>query len=169
MSDDAGGLTFLPWSDGDLDLLRRINAPEMMQHLGGPESEEKLLARHARYVGLDASSSADMWRLELGGVAIGSIGLWEAEWKGVPVWETGWSILPEVQGRGHAGAAAREVVRRARADGRHEWLYAFPGIDNVGSNRVCERAGFDLIAEDEVEFPRGSVMRAFVWRIRVDG
>jgi hypothetical protein len=29
-----------PWEDKDLDLLFRLNAPEMMQHLGGPESDE---------------------------------------------------------------------------------------------------------------------------------
>ncbi len=28
-----------PWADTDLTLLRCLNEPEMMKHLGGPESE----------------------------------------------------------------------------------------------------------------------------------
>jgi len=31
-----------PWEDDDLDLLFRKNAPEMMQHLGGPESKVQI-------------------------------------------------------------------------------------------------------------------------------
>jgi hypothetical protein len=41
-----------PWEDNDLDLLFLINAPEMMQHLGGPESKEQILKRHKRYLEL---------------------------------------------------------------------------------------------------------------------
>ena len=35
-----------PWTAGDLALL---DAPEMMEHLGGPESPEKLADRQRRY------------------------------------------------------------------------------------------------------------------------
>ena len=38
------------WVESDLDVLRAINVPEMKEHLGGPESEERLLRRHRRYV-----------------------------------------------------------------------------------------------------------------------
>lgn len=38
-----------PWDKGDLDLLRQLNSPEMTVHFGGPETEEKILARHKRY------------------------------------------------------------------------------------------------------------------------
>jgi hypothetical protein len=34
-----------PWEDKDLDLLFRIKAPEMMEHLGGTESKEQVLKR----------------------------------------------------------------------------------------------------------------------------
>ena len=37
-----------PWSEGDLGLLRRLNAPEMTEHLGGPETEAKVVERHER-------------------------------------------------------------------------------------------------------------------------
>ena len=38
------------WVESDLALLRRLNAPAMTEFLGGPETEEKLVARHQRYV-----------------------------------------------------------------------------------------------------------------------
>ncbi|THG33388.1 GNAT family N-acetyltransferase [Naasia lichenicola] len=176
---DGPELILRPWSDGDLGLLRRINAPEMTAHLGGPETEEKLLARHARYVGIEAAGESHMWRIDrltdpgaadLGAAdarSVGSIGIWPSDWQGDPGWETGWSILPEFQGQGLASAAAREVVRRARGFARFEWLYAFPGVGNVPSNAVCRSAGFEKVGEEDVEYPKGSLMRAGVWRIRV--
>ena len=40
------------WTQADLSLLRQANTPEMTAHLGGPETEDKLLA------GIGAISSA---------------------------------------------------------------------------------------------------------------
>lgn len=34
------------WDEGDLGLLRQLNSLEMTVHFGGPETEEKILARH---------------------------------------------------------------------------------------------------------------------------
>jgi len=39
----------VPWAEGDLPALQRANAPELMTHLGGPETDEKVRERHARY------------------------------------------------------------------------------------------------------------------------
>src|SRR5882757_347071 len=95
-----------PWSSDDLWLLRRTNAPEMTEHLGGPETEEQLLARHARYQRIDGAGGR-MYRvvLEPDGEVAGSIGFWEQTWRGEKVYETGWGVLPEFQGRGIAVAA----------------------------------------------------------------
>ena len=43
-------VTLHPWSDDDLDLLRRANTHELMDQLGGPESDEQMVARHERYL-----------------------------------------------------------------------------------------------------------------------
>jgi hypothetical protein len=45
-----------PWSEADLGLLRAMNAPELMVHLGGPETDVQVLVRHRRYVELSAES-----------------------------------------------------------------------------------------------------------------
>lgn len=157
-------VTLKPWSEDDFWVLRRANAPEMTEHLGGPETEEQLVARHRRYVGL--SERGRMYRVvSESGETVGSIGFWESDWQGGAVWETGWSVLPEFQGRGLAAVAAGAVVEAARAAGRHRYLHAFPGVDHPASNAVCRKAGFELLGAVEVEYPKGSWMRSNNWRL----
>jgi RimJ/RimL family protein N-acetyltransferase len=162
------------WSQGDLGLLRRANAPEMMDHLGGPETEEKLLVRHARYVGMKDPAAGRMYRIVLdpdggaGGEAVpeeaGTIGYWEREWQGERVYETGWAVLSAFQGRGVASAAARAVAAEAAEHGRNRYLHAFPSTDHPGSNGVCRKAGFELLAECDFEYPPGHRIRTNDWR-----
>jgi RimJ/RimL family protein N-acetyltransferase len=159
-----------PWGEDDLPLLRRANAPEMTEHLGGPESEEKVLDRHRGYVGMTAGAATGagvMFRVVLlpGLEKAGTIGYWERPWRDAVVYETGWTVLPEFQGRGIAVAAARAVVARARAERRHRFLYAFPSVGNPASNAICRRAGFSLVGECEFEFPPGRLMRSNEWRL----
>ncbi|MFI8966740.1 GNAT family N-acetyltransferase [Streptomyces sp. NPDC053493] len=158
-----------PWSDGDAGLLRAVNAPELMAHLGGPESEEQLVARQRRYVELtaDAARPGGMFRIVLlpEEVAAGSIGFWETSFEGEPVYETGWTVLPGFQGRGVATAATRAVVERARAEDRFGALLAFPSTDNGPSNAVCRKAGFRLLGERDFEYPPGRPMRCNAWRL----
>jgi RimJ/RimL family protein N-acetyltransferase len=160
-----------PWSDGDLELLRRVNAPELMDHLGGPESEEQLTVRHGRYVELsaDRTGRGRMFRITLadgsGGEAVGTIGFWERTWQGQEVYETGWAVLAGHQGRGIATAATRAVVEQARAERKHRYLHAYPSVDNGASNAVCRRAGFILIGECEFEYPPGHVLLTNDWRL----
>ncbi|MEU6122282.1 GNAT family N-acetyltransferase [Streptomyces sp. NPDC047123] len=153
-----------PWSDDDgLALLRQLNTPEMTEHLGGPETEEKLADRHRRYLGLDGRGA--MFRITLDGEVAGSIGFWETTWQGEQVWETGWGVLPAFQGRGVAAEAARLVTGRARAAGVHAHLHAFPATDHGASNAVCRKAGFTLRGEAMIEYPKGNWHACNDWRI----
>ncbi|WP_228563738.1 GNAT family N-acetyltransferase [Catenulispora rubra] len=153
-----------PWSDADFDVLRRQNTPEMTEHLGGPESEEKLADRHRRY--LDPAENGSMFRVVLpSGEVAGSTGFWDHEWDGEAAYETGYGILPEFQGRGLAVAATVAAAEAARADGRHRWLYAFPSVEHGASNAVCRKAGFELVGESEFEYPKGHFIRSNVWRL----
>jgi RimJ/RimL family protein N-acetyltransferase len=150
------------WSEDDLDLLRQTNTPEMTAHLGGPEPEEKLPDRHRRYLTLPVGG---VFRLELDGAVAGSIGYWETVWNGRPVFETGWAVLPAFQGRGVAAAAALAVVERARAKRSHAFLHAFPDVAHGASNAVCRKAGFTLVGECDVEYPKGHPKRCNDWRV----
>ncbi|MFF0561017.1 GNAT family N-acetyltransferase [Streptomyces sp. NPDC004266] len=168
MDTDASAVRLEAWSEGDAGLLRALNAPELTDHLGGPETEEQLVRRHRRYVRLsaDGTGAGRMFRIVLlpEEVAVGSIGFWARTWDGEPVYETGWAVLPGFQGRGVATAATRAVVAEARAAGLHRHLHAFPSGDNVASNAVCRKAGFELLGERDFEYPPGRPMRCNDWR-----
>ncbi|MFF8600816.1 GNAT family N-acetyltransferase [Streptomyces sp. NPDC015232] len=165
----GAGVRLVPWSDADAGLLRAVNAPELMDHLGGPETEEQLVARQRRYVELSAAADRPgcVFRVEVlpEGRAAGSIGFWETSWEGEPVYETGWTVLPGFQGRGVATAATLAVIAKARAEGRFGALLAFPSVDNAPSNAVCRKAGFTLLGERDFEYPPGRPMRCNAWRL----
>ncbi len=156
------------WSEGDLPLLERLMGdPAMTEHLGGPESPEKIRKRHARYLRDSQFSSDHMFVIVVGPerVAAGSVGYWEREWRGKRVWETGWSVLSEFQGQGVATQATAALVERAHEDGRHRFLHAFPSVDNGASNAICRKVGFTLLEEIDFEYPPGNFMRCNDWRI----
>ncbi|MFJ4410325.1 GNAT family N-acetyltransferase [Streptomyces sp. NPDC088910] len=155
-----------PWSADDLWLLRRTNTPEMTEYLGGPETEEQLLSRHQRYQDIEKTGGR-MYRVVLvpDGEVAGSIGFWEQTWRGGKVYETGWAILPEFQGRGLAADAARAVTEAARAAGAHRHLHAFPKVSHPASNAVCRKAGFTLLGEADFEYPKGNPITCHDWVI----
>lgn len=161
---DARRVRLEPWAQGDFWLLRRANSPEMTEHLGGPETEEQLRARHQRYLAVEPGG---MYRITLArtGEAVGSIGFWEREWRDATVWETGWGVLPEFQGRGLAARAARAVIDEARLAGTHRFLHAFPHVDHHASNAVCRKAGFELLGPVDFEYPKGHWGQSNDWRI----
>ncbi|MET7619883.1 GNAT family N-acetyltransferase [Streptomyces sp. NPDC005408] len=165
----ASAVRIEPWSEDDFDLLRAANAPELMDHLGGPETEEQLVKRHGRYVELssDRAGRGRMYRivLEETGESAGSVGFWERTWQGEEVYETGWSVLPAFQGKGIATAGTLAVAEAARAEHKHRYLHAFPTPDNGPSNAVCRKAGFELLGECEFEYPPGHVAPSNDWRL----
>ncbi|KOU38144.1 GNAT family N-acetyltransferase [Streptomyces sp. WM6378] len=160
------------WSDGDLGLLRRKNAPEMTDHLGGPESEEKVLSRHDKYKAMSARPATEgrMFKVVLEGTGetVGSVGYWPRIWQGEAVYETGYGILPEFQGRGLAVAALLAVVAEARAAGGRRRLHAYPSVDHTASNSTCRRAGFEWAGEVEFEYPPGTWLRSNDWRMDLE-
>ncbi|GGL93903.1 N-acetyltransferase GCN5 [Streptomyces fumigatiscleroticus] len=165
MSDaEVQRVKLVPWAEGDFWLLSRTNAPEMTEHLGGPESEEKLAARHRRYVELRERGRMYRVTLASSGETVGSIGFWERQWRDDTVWETGWGVLPEFQGRGLATDAARAVVAVARSAGVHRCLHAFPGAEHAASNAVCRGAGFAWLGTVRFEYPKGHWMTSNDWR-----
>ncbi|WP_406142413.1 GNAT family N-acetyltransferase [Streptomyces sp. NBC_01089] len=160
-----------PWSESDLPLLRRMNAPELMNHLGGPETEDQLLVRHERYVAMSAGTdgTGTMFRVVAAatGEAVGTVGYWEHSRDGEMIYEAGWGVLAEHQGRGLATAAVRAVLERAGRERRHRFVHAFPSVDNPPSNAVCRKAGFSLLGACDFEYPPGRAMRCNNWRVEL--
>ena len=157
-----------PWAAGDLPLLEQLMGdPAMMAHLGGPESREQIATRHERYLRLAQTAGDRMFTIvdAASGEAVGSVGYWTREWHDAAVYETGWSVLPKWQGRGIARMGTALAVERAKADGIHRFMHAFPAVDNAPSNAICRRLGFTLVEACEFEYPPGNVLHCNDWRL----
>ncbi|GAA1757558.1 GNAT family N-acetyltransferase [Agromyces humatus] len=156
----------VPWSDDDLATLQRGNTPEMMANLGGPETDEALAARHERYLRFWREGSARMFRIVIEGhpEGVGSIGYWRREIPGESnALECGFSVESAYQGRGIATRALLVLIADARARGETGRLWAYPRVDNVGSNAICGKAGFRLEGQEEFEYPPGNWQTSNNW------
>ncbi len=159
-------VTLEPWATGDLSLLERLMGdPRMTEHLGGPESPDKLRERQGRYERLEGGDR--MFKIvELeSGAGVGSVGFWTKEWCGEQVYEVGWMVVPEFQGRGIALAATAQAIELAKGEDKHRFVHAFPNVDNAPSNAICRKHGFELLAACEFEFPKGHFMTCNDWRL----
>lgn len=151
-----------PWTPDDRELLSALlGDPVMTQHLGGPESAEKLDARQGRY-----EQDARQHRIRVAGEprGVGFVGYWDKEWRGESVWEVGWGVRAEFQGMGIATAAMRLLLEVIRKDGPRLSVHAFPSVDNEPSNAVCRNLGFELLGAFDFEYPPGNAMRCNDWR-----
>lgn len=156
-----------PWAAGDLGLLEQlVGDPQMMEHLGGPESPERIIERQARYV-QTRTEAGRVFKAVVAetGEAVGFVGYWEREWSGDWIYETGWSVIPAFQGQGIAAAATALALAAAREDGKHRFVHAFPSVENSASNAICRKLGFELVGEDDAEYPPGNPMRCNDWRL----
>ena len=161
-------VTLEPWGSDDLPLLERLMGdPRMTEHLGGPESPDKLRDRQRRYERLEDGDR--MFKIVEGtsGAGVGSVGFWTKDWREEQVYEIGWMVVPESQGRGIAAAATAQAIAIARRDGKHRLMHAFPNVDNAPSNSICRKLGFELLEECEFEFPKGDLMTCNDWRLEL--
>jgi RimJ/RimL family protein N-acetyltransferase len=158
-------VTLRPYSIDDLDLLRRANTPELMDQLGGPETDEQVIARHERYLNLARDGAGQQFRIVIPGhpEGVGIVGYWHHEWQGEPALESGWSVEAEYRGQGIAPAAARALLDAARAAGETLPVHAYPRVDNPASNAVCRKAGFRLIGPLDFEIAPGRVLQTNDW------
>jgi RimJ/RimL family protein N-acetyltransferase len=158
------GVRLEPWEKDDLPLLEKLlGDAAMTEHLGGPESPEKLAERQSRY----EAPGSGMFKIvdEATGEAVGSVGYWERSWQGGKVYEIGWSVLPGFQGRGIASLATAQAIAKARLERKHRFIHAFPSVDNGASNAICGKLGFTFLEASEFEYPKGHFMRCNDWRL----
>lgn len=154
-------LELAPWSEDSLELLRRCNTPEMTEYLGGPETEQKLISRHVRYLGYAQDDPVVAWplRVMVDGEAVGSVNYWITGGG----YEIGWAIAPEHHGRGYARTAVLAALDHARQQGLTGRFTANPSVDNAASNGVARSAGFTLLRQVDIEYPPGHTMHANEW------
>ncbi|MED4689362.1 GNAT family N-acetyltransferase [Peribacillus frigoritolerans] len=157
-----------PWEDKDLQLLFQLNAPEMMEHLGGPESNEQILKRHQRYLQIGDKGCMFSIIPFPEAKAVGSVGYWQKVWNDEIVYEIGWSVLPSFQGKGIASHAVKALIEKIKAERNYKYIHAFPSITNPASNAICRKLGFNLISECEFEYPPGSFMQCNDWCLELE-
>ena len=162
----SAGVRLEPWGEGDYPLVERVMGdPRMTEHLGGPETPEKLRDRHDRYVRIAGTGTGRMFKIVVeSGEAAGSVGYWEREWRNETVYETGWSVLPEFQGQGLAVTATRLAMEAATAERKHRWMHAYPKVENAASNAICRKLGFELLGAHDFEYPPGNPIVCNDWR-----
>jgi RimJ/RimL family protein N-acetyltransferase len=155
----AGAVRLEPWGPGEHGLLvRLLGDPAMMLHLGGPESAQKIAERQARY-----EADPNQLKILVDGEPAGWVGSWPREAEGEGALELGWSVVPEMQGRGVAKAATAAMIERIRAEHPDARLHAYPAVDNAPSNALCRSLGFRLVGTDDYEYPPGHLLRCNDW------
>jgi RimJ/RimL family protein N-acetyltransferase len=161
-------MQLIPYTHDDRWLTEALETdPRVMAELGGPRSKDQIPEIHRRRL---AHIARGGWHLKIipepGGPVVGAISIWHSEWRGEPVTEAGWMILPKHQGRGYASAALAVALDRARAAGTWGDIHAFPGEANGPSNALCRKFGFELLPEVEVVDYGDRILRCHHWVLR---
>jgi len=81
-------------------------------------------------------------------------------------WETGWFVIPEFQGKGLATAALRILIGQLAKLNRGP-IFAYPSVNNEGSNAMCKKLGFTPIEDVDGEYSpnSGLLLRCNVWKL----
>ncbi|WP_169806691.1 GNAT family N-acetyltransferase [Microtetraspora malaysiensis] len=91
----------------------------------------------------------ELWRsgqgihlaMETGGVIVGAISLFKAQWAAA-IAEVGYGVRPSYRGRGYAPEALRGLTDRVLGPGPLRRVELRANLDNTASIRVAEKAGF---------------------------
>lgn len=156
-----------PWSEEDLPLIMKLMSdPNVMAHLGGPETPEQIARRNKRYAQFEDGVD-QMFKVVLASNAepVGKIGYWKKNWRDQLVYEMGWMVLPEYHGQGIATRAGQAVVDLVRQARRFPFIHAFPSVSNPPSNAICRKLGFSLLEECQFEYPPGHTMLVNDWQL----
>ena len=130
--------------------------PRMTEHLGGPESPDKLRERQGRYERLEGGDRMFKIVDVASGAGVGSVGFWTKEWRDEQVYEVGWMVVPEFQGRGIAVAATVQAIEHARRDEKHRFMHAFPNITTRRRTRSVEGSASSCLGPASSSSRRGT-------------
>ncbi len=162
-------MELVDYTDADLPLSVALESdPVVMAELGGPRPRDQIERAHRGRVA-GALADGGMWLKILPQAAaepVGALGVWRSEFEGEELWEVGWMLLADFHGRGLGSEALGMLIERIRAEPQFELVHAFPGATNAASNGLCEKFGFQLQGESEVEFS-GRPLRVNHWTLDV--
>jgi len=162
-------MRLIPITAEDEDLTVRLECdPEIMRHIGGPRPEADVRATHKRRLALMEKGDAQMYKIvaEDSDEVLGTIGIWKIDWKGPQVYEMGWIVLHEHQGKGVATEASRLIISQARSNPDVRYIHAYPAVANIASNAIARKIGMENQGEFDNEGFAG-VLRCNDWRIEL--
>jgi len=153
------------YEDEDLWLTEALETdPEVMAHLGGVIPREQIAKIHERRAKGTAEEGGFYVIIpDAESGPVGTVGIWETQWEGETVHETGWMLLPAFQGRGLASRALAMVLDEAKAEATVDAVHAWPSASNPGSNALCRKFGFELLGECDVAY--AGPIHANHWRL----
>ena len=104
-------------TEEDVELRIRMETdPGLMSELGGPRPKEDIERAHAKSLLLAAEG--ECWPMKIipdgSKMPAGNVDIFRSSHDGKDIYEIGWMILPEFQGRGLASRAVHEMLERAR-------------------------------------------------------
>lgn len=83
---------------------------------------------------------------------VGTVSIWQGDWKDQPVTEMGWGIAPPFQGNKFAKKAVTLLLDMAVADGRWGTIHVFTSTTNTASVALCKSCGFEYQGEETVDY-----------------
>ncbi|MFG2825111.1 GNAT family N-acetyltransferase [Kitasatospora sp. NPDC048365] len=146
---ETARLRLRPYTREEAELIVAGGRPENVWSAGFPREDDRDVAR--MFLGLPEGEPLFgplMIELQSTDQVIGGIGLFGPPDESGTV-GLGYGVAPEVEGRGYATEALLGLLHTAFADERVRRAVADTTHDNLGSQRVLEKAGLQRTSSDE--------------------
>ncbi|WP_108816542.1 GNAT family N-acetyltransferase [Loktanella sp. Alg231-35] len=141
-------LQLVPYAPAHLDGLYAMNSdPEVMRHLGPPQTREEVATSIARQQHVWARNGFGWWSVieREAEALVGAACLQHLAHVETNPLEIGWRLRPAGQGKGYATEAGRAVMRYGFDVIGESRLVAVTDPENKASARVMERLGMTYI------------------------
>ncbi|NND66674.1 MAG: GNAT family N-acetyltransferase [Halioglobus sp.] len=146
-------LRLLPMTRGDLDFFHATNNDPFVRRYLWDDEPVPLHVSSDVLSGVEAAfgdAGWGLWKLlDNEGASLGYAGLWTFFDEPQP--QLLYAILESFTGRGYATEAAMQVVDHTFRTLSFDYLDASMDVGNASSSKVCERLGFELHDEREMD------------------
>lgn len=141
-------LRLIPFAPDHLDGLFAMNSdPQVMQHLGAPETRDQVAESITRQQAKWAANGFGWWAVfeRATGALIGAACLQHLAHIETNPLEIGWRLIPSAQGKGYATEAGQAAMDYGFDVVGETYLTAVTLPDNKASARVMERLGMTYV------------------------
>lgn len=146
-------LTLSPLGLSDYDFFNIVNQNETVREylwdgvLMSEDALTEILERNEKHFKQDGFGLYRVTIIE-SNVDVGYIGLWPFFDDEQP--QLLYALLPDFSGKGYATESAKTIISKAFDELKYAYLIASMDKLNTKSSAVCERLGFELVGEREI-------------------